>query len=182
MTETTDLPASLRDYLYRTSVPLAVSDIAGDVPLVLVNTAFCDLTGYSEDEVVGQNCRFLQSEGTAEEDRTALRDFVRGRGADNSRFPILNYKKDGSEFHNFVFMTRLRDRSGEVRFVLASQFDMTTAVQRTKIETNDETLKRTLSDVEQIGREFGLAMIGSAQMISDSVATMARLTLDDDRP
>lgn len=181
MTDPTVLPTSLRDYLYRTTVPLAVSDGSGDVPLVLVNKAFCDLTGYAEDEVVGHNCRFLQGPDTDEENRAALRDFVQGAGDDSGRFPILNYTKDGKAFHNFVFMTRLRDRSGEVRFILASQFDMTTAVERTRIDNNDETLKRTLTDVEQIGREFGLAMIGSAQMISDSVATMARLTLDDDR-
>jgi hypothetical protein len=64
---------------------------------------------------------------------------------------------------------------------LASQFDMTTAVQRSGIEGNDRQLRRTLTDVEQIGREFGLAMFGSAQMISDSVATMARLKLNTDR-
>lgn len=179
--DTYELPPALQDYLHRSTVPLAVSEAGGDAQLRFVNAAFCTLTGYSQDEVVGFNCRFLQGADTSQEDREALRAFVQGAGGDSGRFPILNYTKDGQSFYNYVFMTRLRDAGHTVRFILASQFDMTTAVQRSRIEANDASLKRTLTDVEQIGREFGIAMIGSAQMISDSVATMARLTLDETR-
>jgi len=31
-----------------------------DMPIVLINQAFTDLTGYGSDEAIGQNCRFLQ--------------------------------------------------------------------------------------------------------------------------
>ncbi|MHA6347551.1 hypothetical protein [Roseivivax sp. CAU 1761] len=58
---------------------------------------------------------------------------------------------------------------------------MTTALRRSKIGDNDEKLGQALSDMDRITREFGLAMMGSAQMISDSVALMARLSLDEDR-
>ncbi|ETW13690.1 PAS/PAC sensor protein [Roseivivax marinus] len=181
MSDTIELPQGLADYLHASQIALAVSTIEGDAPLVLVNDAFCRLTGYAPDEVLGHNCRFLQGADTDDESRQALHDFVAGDGEDTGRFPILNYTKDGESFHNYVFMTRLRDGDGSVRFILASQFDMTTAVQRSGIEGNDRQLRRTLTDVEQIGREFGLAMFGSAQMISDSVATMARLKLNTDR-
>jgi len=33
---------------------------AEDLPLVYVNPAFEKMTGYSSDEVLGRNCRFLQ--------------------------------------------------------------------------------------------------------------------------
>ena len=58
---------------------------------------------------------------------------------------------------------------------------MTNAMQRSKIRQNDETLRTVLSDVEQMGREYGLAMMSSAQQLADSVAMMARLSLRDTR-
>ena len=171
------LPQRLADYIRQSGVALAMSDTSEDAPLVLVNDAFCDLTGYDQADVLNQNCRFLQGSDTTEEMRQPLHDFVHGKGDDNGRFPILNYRKDGSAFHNYVFMTRLRDDGNVVRYILASQFDMSSALLRSKITTNDEKLRHALSDVEQIGREFGLAMMGSAKLLADSVATMAKLSM-----
>lgn len=181
MSSNTELPPALRDYIQKSGVALAVSTTEGDAPLIAVNDAFCKLTGYTEDDVTGHNCRFLQGPATTEEQRQPLHDFVHGDGGDNGRFPITNYRKDGSEFRNFVFMSRLFDHAGQARLILASQFDMTTAMQRSEISKNDAKLSRALTDVEQIGREYGYAMIGSAQLIADSVATLARMSFSDPR-
>jgi len=174
-----ELPERLTTYLRGSGIALALSDTSSDAPLVLVNDAFCDLTGYSEDDVLNQNCRFLQGEGTTEDMRRPLHDFVHGVGPDAGRFPILNYRKDGTAFHNYVFMTRLRNDADVVEYILASQFDMTSAIERSTISDNDEKLRHALSDVEQIGREYGLAMMGSAKLLADSVAMMARLSLSE---
>lgn len=181
MSSKQDLPPALHDYIQKSGVALAVSTTEGDAPLTAVNGAFCTLTGYTEDEVTGQNCRFLQGPETTEEERQPLHDFVRGKGGDNGRFPILNYRKDGSKFRNFVFMSRLYDSAGQARLILASQFDMTSAMQRSEITKNDARLSQALTDVEQIGREYGYAMMGSAQLIADSVATLARMSFTDPR-
>lgn len=46
-------------------LPLCVTDpTLPDGPIVFANQAFYDLTGYDESEVLGNNCRFLQGEGT----------------------------------------------------------------------------------------------------------------------
>ena len=174
-----DLPKALHDYIKKSNIALALSAIKDDAPLLVVNKSFCEMTGYSEDEVVGHNCRFLQGPDTTESARQPLHDFVHGDGKDSGRFPILNYRKDGTAFHNYVFMSRLKDTGGQPQFILASQFDMTTALQRSKISLNDEKLQDALSDVDQIGREFGLAMMGSAGLLADSIALMAKLTLED---
>ena len=174
-----DLTPALHDYIKKSGVALALSAIEDDAPLLVVNEAFCDMTGYSEDEVVGHNCRFLQGPDTNDSARQPLHDFVHGNGGDSGRFPILNYRKDGSAFHNYVFMSRLKDTGGQPQFILASQFDMTTALKRSQISLNDEKLQDVLSDVGQIGREFGLAMMGSAGLLADSIALMAKLTFDD---
>ena len=175
------LPSSLETYVAASNIALAMSSLEQDTPLILVNRAFCDLTGYDAEDVVGKNCRFLQGEKTTEAQRSKLRSFIDDESQNSGRFPVLNYRKDGTPFLNLVFMTRLKDRRGTTRYFLASQFDMTTAFQRSELPAHDDKLEDALADIEQIGREFGLAMIGSAQIISDSIATLAKLSLDDDR-
>lgn len=175
------LPEGLVEYFSRTTVALALSEAGGDVPLVLVNEPFCRLTAYSRDDAVGRNCRFLQGPDTTSESKSALHDFIHDDRHDGGRFPVLNYRKDGSAFHNLVFMTRLRDSDGTARYVLASQFDMSSSMLRAEIGENDRKLNRHLSDIETIGREFGLAMEGSAKILSDSVAMIAKLAMDAER-
>ncbi len=173
------LPRALEEQFERSGVALALSDGGPDAPLVLVNEAFCTLTGYDRTEVEGVNCRFLQGEGTTADQRHALRDFVHDGRADSGRFPILNYRKNGEAFLNFVFMSRLRDRSGVTRYIIASQFDLTDADRRTRLAGSDAELGKRLSDVDVISREFGLAMIGSARILAESAATIARLSIDE---
>jgi len=46
-------------------MPMVISDPRqADNPIVFANDAFCRLTGYSREEIVGRNCRFLQGAGT----------------------------------------------------------------------------------------------------------------------
>lgn len=172
-------PDSLADYIRRSRVALALSTVTGDVPLLMVNQGFCDLTGYERDQVEGRNCRLLQGPGTDAESRAALRAFVNDSDRDSGRFPILNYRADGSAFHNLLFMTRLRDHAGQARYLLASQFDMTSSAQRNTLPAHDAELSRNLSEIRAMGQQFGLAMEGSAKAISQSVAMLARLHFDE---
>lgn len=174
-----ELPGKLRDYILRSGVALAVSTVEDDVPLTLVNQGFCNLTGYDPDDVVGRNCRLLQGPRTDDASRAALHDFVHDPEQDDGRFAVLNYRKDGSTFRNFVFMTRLRNSDGVARFILASQFDMTTTERRRSLPSNDEALSRDLADLRTMGQQFGLAMEASAESISNSIAMLARLNLDE---
>lgn len=175
------MPDALRKFFERSNIPLALSFTEGDAPLAAVNPGFCALTGYSEEESLGRNCRFLQGPGTTGDSRAQLHAFVHDGNVNAGRFPVLNYRKSGEAFHNFVFMTRIRDRAGVTRFILASQFDVTDTMRRAQAAEHDRELRRNLTEVETIAKEFGLAMMGSAQILADSAATIARLALDDRR-
>jgi hypothetical protein len=93
-----------------------------DNPIVAANSAFCALTGYSEGEIVGRNCRFLAGPDTepwlTERIRQALRDLR------PSLTEILNYRKDGAPFRNAVLIAPLFGADGEVAWFLGSQVEV----------------------------------------------------------
>ena len=106
-----------------TRMALVVTDPRqADDPIVFVNDAFLDLTGYSREEVIGRNCRFLQGADTDPAQVARLRNAV--AGGEEAAIDILNYRKDGSTFWNAVYLSPVRDKTGEVAYFLASQRDV----------------------------------------------------------
>ncbi|ELZ67628.1 PAS domain S-box protein [Haloferax sp. ATCC BAA-645] len=94
-----------------------------DNPIVYVNDEFTTLTGYSRDEVLGRNCRFLQGEATDEDAVAELRAAVDEREAVTTE--LLNYRKDGTEFWNRVRIAPLFDDDGVIDFFVGFQDDIT---------------------------------------------------------
>ena len=76
-----------------------------DNPIVAVNAAFLELTGYSEDEVIGRNCRFLRGPDTENTQTAKLREAIYERRPTLAE--LINYRKDGSEFWNEFSITKL---------------------------------------------------------------------------
>ncbi|HEX8448044.1 MAG TPA: PAS domain-containing protein, partial [Allosphingosinicella sp.] len=93
-----------------------------DNPIVAVNGAFCELTGYDRDEIVGRNCRFLAGVGTEPAPREMLRRAVaEGRPA---LVEMTNYRKDGTAFLNAVMVAPVLGEDGELAYFLGSQMDV----------------------------------------------------------
>lgn len=69
-----------------------------DNPIIYTNQTFIEMSGYTKEEVVGSNCRFLQGKETDPEDIEELRNAIKAR--EPITLTIRNYKKDGSEFWN----------------------------------------------------------------------------------
>lgn len=78
-----------------------------DNPIVYASPGFFVLTGYTQDQVLGRNCRFLQGPGTDPRSVDIIRKAV-ASGADATTC-ILNYKADGTPFWNQFFVAALRD-------------------------------------------------------------------------
>lgn len=93
-----------------------------DNPIEVANSAFCSLTGYSEEYIVGRNCRFLAGEKTQEERAEKIRQAIRDRRP--TLADILNYKSDGSVFRNGVMITPLFGADGMLEWFLGSQVDL----------------------------------------------------------
>lgn len=105
-----------------------------DDPLVYANDAFTELTGYSREEVLGRNCRFLQGPKTREEPVAEMRRAIEAE--EPVTVELRNYRKDGSMFWNRVSIFPVRSPSGELSHYLGYQLDITDA----KLEEQEKSL------------------------------------------
>jgi len=83
-----------------------------DNPIVYASQGFLNLTGYSLDQILGRNCRFLQGPETDPKAVDRIRKAIIG-GNDMS-VCLLNYRVDGTTFWNQFFIAALRDAAGNV--------------------------------------------------------------------
>jgi PAS domain S-box-containing protein len=114
---------SLRDSIVRSPIASVVSDPRlPDNPIIAVNQAFCDLTGYADDEILGRNCRFLAGPATEPWLTERIRQGTRERRA--TLVEILNYKRDGQPFRNAVLVAPVFTPDGELEYFLGSQVEL----------------------------------------------------------
>ncbi len=98
-----------------------------DMPIVYANRSFETMTGYSQAEIIGRNCRFLQGTDRDQEARFHLRRAI------DEHLPIevdiRNYKKSGEMFHNHLALTPLFDDRNQLLYYLGVQYDVTLQVE-----------------------------------------------------
>lgn len=93
-----------------------------DFPLMYVNEYFSELTGYSAEESIGQNCRFLQGADTDPETVQKIREALKKH--QSIKTEILNYTKHGQKFWNELNIDPIFDDSGECLFFVGIQYDI----------------------------------------------------------
>lgn len=82
------------------------------LPIIYINAAFEKMTGYAAKEVLGRNCNFLQGE---ERFQAAIEPIRRAILEKTNGYAVLkNYRKDGSQFINELFISPVSDASGKV--------------------------------------------------------------------
>lgn len=92
---------------------------AEDMPIVYMNQAFEQLTGYSESEVLGRNCRFLQGPETEPASLTPIREALQSHKPAHA--VLRNYRKDGSLFINELYINPIRNAAGETTHFVGCQ-------------------------------------------------------------
>jgi phosphoserine phosphatase RsbU/P len=112
-----------------------------DQPLIYANEGFERMTGYTVDEVLGRNCRFLQGPLTEPAEVAAIRAALDAQSP--CLVEILNYRKDGTTFWNRLSITPVRAASGEVTHFIGIQSDVTAR------RLAEEGLRRSKEAMEQ---------------------------------
>ncbi len=90
-----------------------------DTPIIFVSDEFEQQTGYSPEEVLGRNCRFLQGPKTDPKAVQAIRDALAAET--EITIDILNYRKDGNEFWNRLRIRPLFDDKGKLQYFAGVQ-------------------------------------------------------------
>lgn len=94
-----------------------------DGEIEYVNAAFLNATGYSREEVIGQNPRILQSGKTPRERHLQMWEALNRGETWHGEF--INKRKDGSEYIESVFVSPVRDDAGQTTHYVAVKQDIT---------------------------------------------------------
>ena len=126
----------------RTRMPMLVTDatLPGN-PIVFANRSFVELSGYSMDELLGQDPHFMNGGGT---DPEAIRRYEAAILEERDEtLEILQYRKDGSPFRAMLFASPIDDGQGTVTNHFLSYLDITRRYDA------EESLRTLTSELEE---------------------------------
>lgn len=121
-----------------------------DNPIVYATQGFLNLTGYTLDQVLGRNCRFLQGPETDPKAVDKIRKAIEA-GIDMS-VCLLNYRADGTTFWNQFFIAALRDAAGNVtnyvgvQCKVSDQYAATVCKRQSEIDDDDNDADQDVDD------------------------------------
>ena len=176
----------LRQAIEATDNGIALCDARQpDFPIVYVNPAFEEITGYAQAEVIGRNCRFLQGLDTDQPGIGAVRLALQESA--ETKVLLRNYRKDGTLFWNEFHVAPVRDGEGVLTHYLGVISDVS---ERQRFEeqlayraTHDELtglpnrqllhdrLQQAILNAERYGREVAVVFVDldDFKLINDSL-------------
>jgi PAS domain S-box-containing protein len=118
--------------------------------LIYANRAFEKLTGYASEEILYQDCRFLQGSDRDQPGLAAIREAIKTQQP--CRQIIRNYRKDGSAFWNELSITPVFNEADQLTYYIGIQKNVTEQVQaqqRVKeLEAELATLRTELAQLK----------------------------------
>ena len=143
-----------------------------DNPIIAVNQAFIDLTGYGPSEVLDRNCRFLSGTGTEPWLTEKIREgVIRHRPV---LVEILNYKKCGAPFRNAVLVAPLYDDEDELIYFLGSQIEITGCEQ----SISENRRERAVALLNQLSpRQLEVTKLAAQGLLNKQIAGTLGLSI-----
>ncbi|MFO0825204.1 MAG: PAS domain S-box protein [Gemmataceae bacterium] len=117
--------------------------------VLYVNDAFCRMTGYNWDEVIGRSLHFLRGPGSDPETLDQIRDALNeGRPL---QIELQNYRKDGAEFWVDLSLVPVPDQTGLVAHWVMIQRDITDRKKAVDAVRRSEALFRGVFETAPAG-------------------------------
>ncbi|HEY8035614.1 MAG TPA: PAS domain S-box protein [Methylobacter sp.] len=113
-----------------------------DYPIIYVNEAFSRTTGYSMQEVLGHNCRFLQRDDRNQPDVAELRAALQSNR--DAHAILRNYRKDGSLFWSEIYISPIHDKQGRITHYVGVQNDVTHRIEMEYALSKSEARMRSV--------------------------------------
>lgn len=117
---------------------------APDTPIIYANRAFCEMSGFSEEEIIGNNGRFMHGAKTDKEVVRNIRECIDSETA--CTYELINYRKDGVPFWNEITVQPINVRKNTGAYTLMLQRDIT---DRKQTESLIKLQQETYNDIEK---------------------------------
>jgi len=156
------------------SVLITDADLENGPNIVYVNKAFCDLTGYTADEAIGNTPRMLQGDDTSRDVLDELKsNLMHGKPFQGE---LKNYAKDGTPYWLNISITPIKNHDGIVTHFTAIERDVTTQKtnekeleeQKNKAETANVTKSEFLANMSHELRTPMNGIIGLSDLLMDT--------------
>ncbi|MCG7981625.1 MAG: PAS domain S-box protein [Candidatus Thiodiazotropha lotti] len=128
---------------------LVIAEREGDDTILLyVNEAFERLTGYTEEEILYQDCRFLQGDDRDQQARQSIREAIESNQPSRTR--LRNYHKDGSLFWNELSITPIINEKDGLTYYIGVQKDVTREVEiELQLEQAQQEIERLRNQLSE---------------------------------
>ncbi len=148
-----------------------------DNPIIYTNPAFTEITGYSAEEILGQNCRFLQGEDRTQPSLNELRNAIKEERA--VTVVLRNYKKNGARFFNELTISPVRNDQGQLVSFVGIQNDITARIEaEERISEFYAVVSHELrTPIAKIKSSLSVIADGEAGPVSDTVRRFVEISL-----
>lgn len=126
--------------------------------VIYVNEAFTNMTGYTTDEIIGNNPFCLQGLASDSEEIVKLKELLTNRKS--AEFEIINKKKNGDPFWNNFTVVPIMDTSGKYTHCVSIQRDVTSRRQHEEI-----TRKKLEKLIDERTRELHEALAKEKELV-----------------
>ncbi|HWW38889.1 PAS domain S-box protein, partial [Pedobacter sp.] len=142
-----------------------------DNPIIYCNPAFERISGYSREEIIGHNCRFLQNKDRNQEARFKIQSAI-SKG-ENCVVELRNYTKSGQLFYNELYLSAVKNEQGQATHFIGIQNDITARRKvEQALEMNYEETERKVLDRTRMLKESEEYLSSIVETIRESLLVM----------
>lgn len=103
-------------------------------PIIYANAGFEKITGYTKEEIIGKNCRFLQKDDKDQQEIYKIGEAIKNKKEVTAI--LKNYRKNGSMFYNELSVSPVFDEKGKLSNFIGIQRDVTYQKEIDKLKTD----------------------------------------------